>query len=184
MPFRLWTLSFFLLNAPAFGQSTTPPSLGQRVWIRTPTTPGHFDAGIKGTFEGLQGDSLRIQPTAGGPAVMLAADSVHQVFVFTGRRSSLGHGALVGGGVGALAGALIGFAGGEDCSGGEWLCFDRGTLAAAGAIALGGVGLVGGALVGALSPHDTWRHAGTGRVLQPIIAPGSRGVRLGLSLAF
>lgn len=173
-----------LLAAPVQSQSAAPSSIGQRVWVRSRTGSGALDTGVKGTLEGFTGDSLQVRSRAGGPTVSVGLGAATQLFVSTGRRSSVGRGAAIGGGVGALAGAVIGFAAGQDCSPGEWLCFDRGTVAAGAAIALGGVGLVGGIIVGALSSHDTWGRAGWPETVRPVVVPNPHGVGLGLSFSF
>jgi hypothetical protein len=165
-------------------QSGAPPDSGQRVWVRSPKASGALDAGVKGTFEGMTSDSLRVRQAPGGPLVSVGLGPQTRLFVFTGRRSSLGRGAAIGGLGGVLAGAIIGFAGGEDCSGSDWLCFDRGTMALAGAVALGGVGLAGGLIVGALSSHDTWAPTGWRANLHPLVTPVRQGLGLGLSVAF
>jgi hypothetical protein len=184
MRYRAAAFMLCFLTPPVFAQTIVPPSPGQRVWVRSTKASGALDAGVKGTLEAVTGDSLRVRPTPAGPALSLAAGPQTRLFVFTGRRSSAGRGAAIGGVAGVLAGAIIGFAGGGDCYEDEFLCFDRGTLAAAGALTLGGVGLVGGLIVGALSSHETWARTGWSGAVRPVVLPSQRGVGLGLSLTF
>jgi len=184
MRYLVLVLALCPLAGRTYGQTGVPLPVGQRVWVRTATASGRLDAGVKGTLEEVTRDSLRVRPPGAGPAVSVWMGAQTQVFVFTGRRSSAGRGAAIGGGVGVLAGAVMGFAGGEDCSRNEFLCFDRGSLAAAGAVALGGVGLIGGLIVGALSSHDTWARLESRAAVGPIVAPSRRGIGLGLSVSF
>ena len=175
-------LGLCLFAAPAQSQ-VGPDLVGQRVWVRSPDGAGS----VKGTLEGITGDSLQVRLEGGGPAVSVGLSAQTQVNVFTGRRSSAGRGAAIGGGLGALAGMVIGFAAGEDCGRTEGLfrmCFERGELAAMGAVGLGGVGLVSGLIVGALSHHDTWAWVGSSQAVRPVITPHAYGIGLGLSLSF
>ncbi len=175
--------SLCLFAAPAQSQGD-PALIGQRVWVRAPDGSGRLDAGVKGTLEGITGDSLQVRLAGGGPAVSVGLSAQTQVNVFTGRRSSAGRGAAIGGGIGALAGVVIGLAAGEDCSSSDWICFDRSELAAAGAVAFGGAGLVIGLIAGALSHHDTWAPAGLSQTVRPAITTNPYGIGLGFSILF
>src|SRR6185295_100681 len=113
-----------------------------------------------------------------------APGDTRAVLFYNGRRSSLGRGALIGTGIGATLGAVIGLAGGEDCgSGGEFLCFDRGTLAVAGALTLGAGGLAIGAIAGAISSHEVWTERPTVRA-RPLVGLTPEGMRVGLGIRF
>jgi len=173
-----------LVAAPVHSQTAPPLSIGQRVWVRSPRASGGMNAGIKGTLEAVTGDSLLRLTGEQGQAVSVGLGAQSQLFIFAGRRSSAGHGAVIGGIAGALAGAVIGAVGGEDCSGDEYLCFNRGTTAVAGALVLGGIGVAGGLIVGALMPHDTWARATWSGPLRAVVTPSSHGIGLGLSLSF
>lgn len=179
----LLPLLLALLSAPLTGQTGPEPEPGQRVWIRTVTSPGRLDAGFKGTLERVADDSVRIRMAGSEEVRSLARGPQTRLFVFAGRRSSAGRGAAYGGGGGALAGAVLGFAGGEDCTG-QFLCFSRGQLAAGGAVLLGGIGLIGGLVVGGLSSHEAWVSGAWPGSVRPVIAPRQGGVGLGLSLSF
>jgi hypothetical protein len=178
--FILW-----VVTSSVQAQAGPPLSIGQRVWVRSPGASGGMNAGIKGTLEGRTGDSLQLRLKGeGAQLVSVGLGGRNQLFVFAGRRSSAGKGAAIGGIGGALAGAILGLATGSDCSADEFLCFDRGTMAAVGAIGVGGIGLVGGLIVGLLSPHDTWVRAEWSGSVRPVVTPSPRGVGLGLSLSF
>jgi hypothetical protein len=101
-----------------------------------------------------------------------------QLFLVTGRRSSAGKGALIGGLIGAGMGALIGFAGNSD----QGSFLDSGVYAVLGGAAFGGVGALTGLMFGALSSHDTWTRIGWKSAARPVISPSPHGVGLGLSL--
>lgn len=174
---------FCIASAPLLAQEPAELALGTRVRVRPVSTSGKLKRGIEGRVERFAGDTLWVQPTEGGELTAYSASSRQALFVYGGRASSVGRGAAYGAGFGALAGAVIGLAAGSDCSGGEWLCFDRGTLALAGGATLGVVGLVGGIVVGALSSHEVWRRATLSRVT-PIALGSPSGLTLGLTVHF
>lgn len=160
MRYHALALVLCCFAGPTYGQSAVPLRLGQRVWVRSLTVSGALDGGVRGTLEGVIGDSLRIRQAPEGQAISVRVGPKVRVFVSTGRRSNIGRGAAIGGGVGAVAGGIMGYASGQDCNGGEWLCFDRQTVAGMGAVSLGFVGLLGGLVVGALVHHDIWAPTG------------------------
>lgn len=168
---------------PAQGQEAGS-LIGQRVWIRSPKPTGGLDGGVQGTLTGFSGDSAQLQLLGAGSPVSVLVGRNDRVFVFAGRRSAIGRGAAIGGGGGALAGLFLGLVAGEDCSGNEWICFDRGEMAAALAITLGGVGLLSGTIVGALSHRDTWGPAGWPRGVQPVVRSSPGGLGVGFAVRF
>jgi len=174
---------FCIVNTPLLAQAPAELAFGTRVRVRSVSTRGHLDRGIEGTLERRTGDTLWVRPTKGGELAAYSASDRQQLFVYSGRASSAGKGAAYGAGIGALAGAAIGLAAGEDCSGDEWLCFDRGTLALAGGVGLGLTGLIGGVIVGALSSHEVWRRAIPSRVT-PIALGAPNRVTFGLAVRF
>lgn len=179
----LVSLSMFCsASAPLMGQAPAELAEGARVRVRSVSTTGKLDRGIEGTLERRSGDTVWVRPTKGGELTAYSP-SARQLFVYSGRASSAGRGALLGGGFGALAGAAIGFAAGRDCDGDEWLCFDRGTTALLGGAGLGLTGLVGGLIVGALSSHEVWRRAIPSRIT-PIALGAPNGVTFGLAVRF
>jgi len=81
---------------------------------------------------------------------------------------------------GALAGGVLGYAAGESCHGGEFLCFDRSATIPA----LGLLGGAAGALVGALAAHgEHWDVISTSRT-KVTLAPTTNGVGARLSVRF
>lgn len=156
---------------------------GSRVRVRSLLPAGGYGSWREGTVALIRPDTVLLQPKDGGDRVLIAR-SASQIRAFVGRRSSAGRGLGIGLVSGVLSGAVIGFAAGEDCgSGGAWLCFDRGEMAAGGAVFFGGIGAVTGLIVGALSSHDVWRPAGAAG-WRPFAGGSSGRLRLGTSLSF
>jgi len=181
-----WIGVLVLLSGVGGGLEAQGPRAGDldsRVWVREATGNGKYSHGVKGTLEGTSGDTLFIRPGNGAAAVAVSPREGRRILYYNGRRSSVGRGLLIGGGVGVVAGAIIGFAGGEDCSGNEWLCFDRGTMAAMGALGMGAVGLAAGLIVGAMSPHEVWTTEQAAHV-RPVVGPTARGMGVGVSIRF
>lgn len=157
--------------------------LDRRVWVREPVGNGTFSHGVKGTLERTSGDTLFVRPANGAVALALPPRQGRRLLFSNGRRSSVGQGLLIGTGLGVAAGAILGFASGQDCSAGEWLCFDRGTMAAMGGLTLGAGGLVVGIIAGALSSHEVWTSEQPARLL-PLLGPTKGGMGVGMSLSF
>ncbi|HTL06056.1 MAG TPA: hypothetical protein VL241_09940 [Gemmatimonadales bacterium] len=184
-------MRYLLLFAMLSGFSSTlaaqgpqPADLDRRVWVRERLASGGHRGGVKGTLEGIAGDTLFIRPVSGAMTLAVAPGDGRTVLYYNGRRSSLGRGALIGTGIGATLGAVIGLTTGEDCgAGGEFLCFDRGTLAAAGALTLGAGGLAVGLIAGALSSHEVWTERRAVRA-RPLVVATPEGVRVGLGIRF
>jgi len=180
MRHRALAFTLCLLAVPAHGQSPLQLGVGQRIWVRSAVVPGTLDAGVQGTLEWVIGDSLHLRLFPGAQTVSVFVGPQTQLFLFNGRRSSAGKGALIGGLVGAGMGALIGFGGGND--GGSFL--SSGATAAMAGTLFGVVGAVGGLMLGALSSHDTWTRIGWKSPARPVFSPSPHGIRLGLSLPF
>lgn len=178
MRHRDLALMLCFLTTPAYGQSAGQLGLGQRIMVRSAVGPGVLDEGVQGTLEGVSGDSVQLRLSPGSPAKAVFVGPRSQLFLFAGRRSSAGKGALIGGLVGAGMGTLFGFASESD----EGKFVSRGTAAAAGGILGGIVGLLSGLAFGAMSSHDTWTRIGWKSAARPVISPSSHGVGLGLSL--
>jgi hypothetical protein len=119
-----------------------------RATVRQDTGGGTWT--VTGTLLNLDETSLTIAPSNGGLKVLILRDEIY------GLESSMkpggrGKGALIGLGVGAVMGAMVGYAGGDDPEG--MLSFSAGAKAGVGAVVFGAVG----ALVGALaSSGEQW----------------------------
>lgn len=158
---RKWLLLMSLAGctSPLWAQAEVDVRVGTRLRIRPRFPAGSFGPWRQGTVIQLRGDTIFLQPARGGEP-LVATETGTQVSAFGGRRSSLGRGLGIGFAAGAVGGAVLGLAAGSDCGSGDWICFDRGQLAAAGAIFFGGVGALTGLIIGALSSHDVWKPVG------------------------
>ena len=171
-----------LLSEPAVGQAPQGVTRGERVWVRSLNSAGRWGRGVKGTVVSVESDGLRIR-TAGRDSITIPLTPGTKVLVSVGKRSSAARGLGLGLGIGVGTGALLGYAGGEDCStSGSWICFDRGTTALIGAVGLGAIGMFLGLCVGAAIPHEAWRTTTSRVAFQPMVKPiGDRwgaGIRL------
>lgn len=119
-------------------------------------------------------------------AVPLA--SITRLLVFQeGNRGVAG--LLIGAGAGAVTGGLLGYAGGEDCSGDEFLCFGRTTrdeATVAGALILGVVGAGIGLVVGLniKSGHGSWDAVPLERIRVGLTRHGDPGLAVSVAVAF
>jgi hypothetical protein len=177
----IFVFVLYLVGTPAHGQEAL---VGRQVWVRSTGPSGGLDAGVKGTVEGFAGDSLHLHAPEGGAAFSIRVGPGDQLFVLSGRQSSIGRSALIGTTVGVGVGVVLGVVGGEDCSSSDWMCFDRGTMAMGLGLALGAVGLVGGLIVGAVRQHDTWERATWLGTVRPVVRTSPGGFGVGLSTKF
>lgn len=167
-------LCLFLLASSAFvdtlaAQHRPEVSPGDRVRISVP------DERLVGIVRSITADSLVLNAEGREEPLSLALASVMRFEVSRGQKSQTGKGALIGVGVGAVAGATLAVA---VCSGGNCTestsSDDQSGIAVAGAIVLG-VGAVAlgagiGALIGANSKTDRWEtipRSGLGLSLAP-----------------
>lgn len=125
----------------------------------------------------VPGESPEVRTGAARVSRLLSWDSPG--LEYQSRRSRKGRGALIGLGVGAVAGVAIGFAAGDDrCGAGLFGCLF--TFTAEQKAAMLGVGLGGiGAIIGSVSaPGAQWTSAGGGAA--PRVALLLNGNRIGL----
>jgi hypothetical protein len=167
-----------LLLTPAFGLAAQAPlysNVGNRVRLKTDSA----SQWLVGTLVGADGDSLRLRVADRAPIVSVARRTVSQFEVRYGGHSKAGKGALTGFFVGAAAGAIAGFASGDDPPG--WFSFTAGQKA----LVLGLLGSASGALLGAVigasSHSDRWTSVSLGRAK---VALAPRGAGLALSVTF
>ena len=159
---RLAALLFLLLTpmlSPARAQATVLPSgiaTGARVRVGA---PGIDPRPIVGRTLSISHDSLVLSRADGAARIHLAAGSVEWLEVSGGR--SRGRWALVGAGIGALGGMLLGTAAGADADDGGY-----GLGAVAGFTSGIIIGAPVGAIVGALAAPEHWT-----RMILPPRAP-------------
>jgi hypothetical protein len=111
---------------------------------------------LVGSASALGADTLVVLPEEGGTAVFIPRSAIEQLEVAQGTKSSWLFGGIVGGGVGVVAGGVLGALATELC---DYDCPDAGEGAVIGAL-LGGAGLFGiGAGIGALFKSDHWVEA-------------------------
>jgi hypothetical protein len=160
-------LTVFL--APLGAQNAASLQPGARVRVTTAL----FDREVARVVED-RGDSLALvlldrHAKAARDTLVLALPDIAHLDVSRGRHSRA-HGAAIGAGFGALLGVAIGLAAGEDCTGQEFICFDRGETATVGGL----LGLPIGTIIGVLvPPGEKWE-----QVRPPVhlsIAPRGRG---------
>lgn len=169
------------LPAPLPAQTVDSLATGARVRIRQ---PAYGPGWLAGRLVSPAADSAVIALAGRPDTVRFATDSLPPFEVSLGLRSSAGKGALVGLGVGAGTGLILGIlAAAEDCTG--FCVVDVGPVEIAGVSALlGGVGAGIGAVVGSLIRTERWR-----RVRPPTrggvrLQPGVGAGRLGVAVLF
>jgi hypothetical protein len=92
--------------------------------------------------------------------VAIPKAAIEKLEISTGQHGNAGKGALIGLGVGAIGGGIIGAADASNCNNSQSFClFSSGGEMAASAIAFGAIGNVLGAVVGAISRSDRWESA-------------------------
>lgn len=165
------------LPAPLPAQTLDSLPAGARVRIRQ---PAYGTGWLVGRLVSPAADSAAIALAGRPDTVRFATDSLPPLQVSQGLRARTGKGALVGLGVGAGTGLILGIlAAAEDCTG--FCVIDVGPAEIAGVSALlGGVGAGIGALVGSLVRGERWRPVHPpprgGVRLQPVVGAGRVGV--------
>ena len=132
----------------------------------------------------LSADSGVIALSETPDSVRFATESAERVEVSDGWHSHARNGALVGLGVGAGTGLLLGLAASaEEC--GEWCVIEVGTgEIAAVTVMLGAVGAGIGALIGSFSHGERWRQVDLHPSEPARLAPIARAGGLGIALRF
>ena len=155
--------------APLVGQNTLP-SPGDRVRVHA---AGESSARIF-TFKEVVADTLVLEDlNEGTAATRIAIRSVSRLQVSEGFRSNGARalrGAAWGFGGGALVGATIGLASGDDE--GTFLAFSAEEKAVLAGVTIGAVGLVIGTVVGLAANQEQWRSV---PLEQITVSPTARG---------
>jgi hypothetical protein len=140
------------------------------------SAPGLSKRLIEGSLTEVKDDSLTID--RGDQQVRVPREAIAEVEVrVPGHKARA---VWIGLAAGAVLGGVAGYAAGQTCTPGEWLCIPRSSTTPVGVVLFAGLGAGIGALVG----HDRWEkvsHADVHVGLAPV--PG-RGVGLAFSARF
>ena len=163
------------------------PAAGDRVRI-TLTAPAAERVGtgrVDARLLSATGDSLALDTTVAGAPFAVGMGDVAKFERYAGRRSNAGKGAVIGLGIGALAGGVAAFAlanaGGscDDASLSDIACEETaGTMGLLGAAAGGVLGLLFGAVSGAASSGDSWMPVGAPVRVTPTVIRGVPGIAM------
>ena len=129
--------------------------------VRTIRTPGTAGLRQEGVVLSARTDSAVVR-LATNPGIESTV-AVSSLEVSRGQHRQGGRGALVGLIVGGVGGFVVGYAGGDDCGPGDFICFDRRATGLMGAVFFGAIGTGVGAIVGHNTLTDRWVRVGTGR---------------------
>jgi len=144
-------------SAELAAQNSLPLGPGSKIRIRTLVKMGFLGPRLDGTVERISGDTVVVAPNLGGDSQALLLDPETQLYVSTGRRSSIARGAAIGGLLGALsAGALATFAG-RGCDDTTALCTETRPSAVGRSAMLIALGTVSGAIIGRFARHEIWK---------------------------
>lgn len=166
------------LLAPVALQAQAPATSLEGARVRVTSDVPVPGTRVTGTLTTLPGDSLRIERDGDAGPITFAATDVRTLERHAGTRHYAGTGAIVGGSIGAIAGAIgsIAFCANFTLMGGDPEC--RGSDAAqAGALGgLGGAAVGGllGALVGSAISGPKWERVSA----TPAMVGGAPGVAL------
>jgi hypothetical protein len=163
------TIALSFGTAPLLGQNTFP-SPGDRVRVQA---VGESSARIF-TLKEVVADTLVLEDLKAGPsATRMATGSVSRLQVSEGFRSEGARalrGAAWGFGGGALVGATIGLASGDDEA--TFLAFSAEEKAVIAGVTIGAVGLVIGTVVGLAANPEQWRSVSLDQIT---VSPSATG---------
>jgi hypothetical protein len=179
----LGVVSLLLLAASPSGgsaQAGRSVPVGARVRVQ-PTGPGA--RWVQGQLVALTSDSVAIRRHKHGDTVTLATRSLARFEVSHGRSARTAKGALLGLGIGAGAGLLVGLAlAADDCPGFCEINVGPEDVLALTALG-GGLGAGVGALIGAVSSGERWQPVGPPHAAGRH-GPTVQGAALGLRIPF
>lgn len=162
----------------ALGAEEKGPTAGP-AWVRV-TAPSTSDRRLSGDLVSIDATTLVLRRAGQAAPDRIPLGSITSIErrLRPGRKT---RGLAIGLLTGVAAGAAIGYAGGQDCQPGAFLCFSRGSTAAGGAIALGLVGAAVGALV---APGEKWETTTTERLRLDVGPAPAGGVGARLTVRF
>jgi hypothetical protein len=163
---------------PLAGQADTLVAVGRRVRVRTMGESGELNRRVEGIVVRMVLDTLVLRLPGAQPLHPVATNQDTQYSMHTGRRSSLGKGAVIG----ATTGIVVGGAGfaiaGADCPVDQALCYHRRQTALAGGALIGALGAAVGLAIGAFTSHDVWTRAQRRSTVALIRIPSGIGVSI------
>jgi hypothetical protein len=182
--FTLFPSALLALTGQLAAQQA-PPAAGDRVRITlTASAAERVGTGrVDARLLAATGDSVALDTTLAGAPFAVGMDDVAKFERYAGRQSMAGKGALVGLGIGALAGGVTAFAlsnAGGSCDGFvDFACEDTAdTMGLAGAAAGGLLGMLLGAVAGAATSGDRWTPVGESVQVTPTVIRGVPGIAM------
>lgn len=139
---------------------------------------------IQGKLLALDETTMTVETEGQSPPMVVPRPAIKKFEVST-RPSRKGRAALIGFGVGALIGGVLGYSTAEDCSQEEFLCIfpkeDRPGLTLGGAALVGALGAGLGALLG---PGERWQERPAAQLRLTVAPTRGRGAAISLALRF
>jgi hypothetical protein len=174
--------SFLLIPWSAVSSQGIQPKRGDR--IRITAAPNALDNRVARVV-GVRADSLFVHVAlAPTRTLAVARADVTRLEVSTGRRRHTGSGAGIGALVGLTAGAVMGYAGGDDRG---WCCFTARAKAGIYGVGGGALGALIGTVVGFATVSDRWTSVALGSTAKATprlkFVPSTSG-RLAMSVSF
>jgi hypothetical protein len=158
--------------------------VGKRVRITMPDTMGTSEPPssrplvVIGQLVAFNDSTMSVRNEASAGDVTVARSRVQRLEVSTG--SNRGVSAMTGGLIGLGVGGLIGYAGGENCSGEGFCFFPRDELAVAGAF----LGAALGSAIGLIVSHgERWRDTALPARIS-VVPTGTRSIWIASTLRF
>lgn len=170
--------------APVFAQRTPPgkeptTEVKEGEWVQV-RFGGSEDQVIEGSMEGIEENDLLVLPPGGTETSRIPMDRVREFRVLRGSKSQALKGLGVGLASGAVVGAFMGLADGDDEPG--FIQFSAEEKAAMGAVAFGLIGGVAGLLIGAVSRTDRWEQASLSAATPSVQLRPNGGLGVGISI--
>jgi hypothetical protein len=159
--------------------------VGKRVRVTMPDTMriGDLPSSARplvviGKLVAMSDSTMSVRNDGTSSYVTVPLSRVQRLEVSTGL--TRGETAAIGGLIGLGAGGILGYAGGEDCTGNEFICFPREQTAVAGALAGAAIGGVIGFIAGR---GERWRDASIPARVS-VVPTGTRSIFITSTLRF
>jgi hypothetical protein len=150
----LLVILFVAQSLPLAGQARTVAE-GDRV--RVTLRHGAAARRLVGRITAVGRDTLFLNAEGQTAPMAIPKATIEKLEISTGQHGNAGRGALIGLGVGAIGGGIVGAADASHCNNSQSFClFSSGGEMAIVATVFGAIGTVLGAVVGAISRSDRW----------------------------